>query len=298
MTKSESKSPRARYILWLVGLAFLAGLIYGLLSYSGGRNVKDGKMIGEVVRQDLLQRTTFAGIVTPVKKTIITAPYNGYVKKLYVDIGDKVKQGDPIVSVVQSLQGGDNPFPLRSPLSGIVVQIEKYEGEYAKEGDSKDFILRIDDTSKLYVVANAPEIDRVKIKSGQEAIIKASAILSRSYKGIIREMSLAAREKDQWRNSQVVEFPIRIEITERDEQLKSGMSVVIDVITGKKENVLTLRHEFIRRKDEAYYVILASGERRELKVGMQNEEGFEIVSGLKEGEKIRQVDFSELQAVE
>ncbi|MBK7963352.1 MAG: efflux RND transporter periplasmic adaptor subunit [Bdellovibrionales bacterium] len=194
---------------------------------------------GIVVKQDVVQRVTIAGTVTPFKKTIVTAPYNGYVKKLFVKIGDKVKQGDPIVSVVQSLQANESSFPLRSPLSGIVVQIEKSEGEYVKEGDPKEFILRIDDTSKLYVVANAPEIDRVKIKAGQDVVIKASAILTRKYKGVIRDLSLAAREKDQWSRSQVVEFPIRIEMIDSDETIKSGMSVVIDVITAKRKCVDT-----------------------------------------------------------
>ena len=77
--------------------------------------------IGLVIRQDLVQRVTIAGTVTPLKKTVITAPYSGYVKKIYVKIGDLVKRGDPIVSVVQSLQGGDDVFPLRSPLDGVVV---------------------------------------------------------------------------------------------------------------------------------------------------------------------------------
>lgn len=265
---------------------------------SGGSSRSNTNSYGLVVKQDITQRVTIAGTVTPIKKTIITAPYNGYVKKLFVKIGDNVKQGDPIVSVVQSLQSGDSPFPLRSPLNGTVVQVEKFEGEFVKEGEPKEFILRIDDSSKLYVVANAPEIDRVKVKSGQDAVIKASAILTRKYKGIIRELSLVAREKDQWSRSQVVEFSIRIEITDNDEMIKSGMSVVIDVITSKKENVLTLRHEFIRRENEKYYVVLASGKKKDIQVGIQNEEGFEIVSGLEEGEKIKQIDFSELNAVE
>lgn len=266
---------------------------------SGSPSNKVGqKGFGIVTKQDFKQRVTIAGTVTPLRKTIITAPYNGYVKKLFVKVGDTVKQGDPLVSVVQSLQSGDNSFPLRSPLNGTVVQVEKSEGEFVKEGDAKEFILRIDDSSKLYVIANAPEIDRVKVKAGQEAIIKASAILSRKYKGIIRELSLAAREKEQWGRSQVVEFPIRIELSDNDEMLKSGMSVVIDVITAKKENVLTLRHEFIRRDNEKYYVILSSGTRKDIEVGIQNEEGFEILSGLSEGEKIKQIDFADLNAVE
>jgi len=253
---------------------------------------------GTVVKQDIIQRVTIAGTVTPFKKTLVTAPYNGYVKKLFVKIGDKVKQGDPIVSVVQSLQASDSSFPLRSPLSGVVVQIEKSEGEYVKEGDPKEFILRIDDSSKLYVVANAPEIDRVKVKAGQDAVIKASAILSRKYKGVIRDLSLAARDNNQWGRSQVVEFPIRIEITDSDETIKAGMSVVIDLITAKKENVLTLRHEFIRRENEKYFVVLSSDKRKDIQVGIQNEEGFEILSGLQEGEKIKQIDFSETVSAE
>ncbi len=278
----------------------LVAIVVGCFFFfrSGGSTGKGKDGIGIVIRQDIMQRVTIAGTVTPLKKTIITAPYNGYVKKLFVKVGDKVKQGDPIVSVVQSLQAGDNSFPLRSPLTGTVVQIEKSEGEFVKEGDPKEFILRIDDASKLYVVANAPEIDRVKVKAGQDAVIKASAILSRKYKGVIRELSLAAREKDQWSRSQVVEFPIRIEIMDGDDTIKSGMSVVIDVITSKKENVLTLRHEFIRRDNEKYFVVLNSGKRKDIQVGIQNEEGFEIVSGLEEGEKIKQIDFSDLNSVE
>ncbi len=283
---------------FIFGALVAIAIVCFLFFRSGGSAGKGKDGLGTVIRQDIMQRVTIAGSVTPLKKTIITAPYNGYVKKLFVKVGDKVKQGDPIVSVVQSLQAGDNSFPLRSPLTGTVVQVEKSEGEFVKEGDPKEFILRIDDASKLYVMANAPEIDRVKVKAGQDAVIKASAILSRKYKGVIRELSLAAREKDQWSRSQVVEFPIRIEITDGDEMIKAGMSVVIDVITSKKENVLTLRHEFIRRDNEKYFVVSSSGKRKDIQVGIQNEEGFEIVSGLEEGEKIKQIDFSDLNSAE
>ena len=274
------------------------GLYFFSSNSSSKSNSKNKTDIGVVSKQDLIQRVTIAGGVTPNKKAIITAPYNGYVKKLFVKIGDSVKQGDPLVSVTPSLQSNDNPFPLRAPFSGTVVQIEKSEGEFIKEGDIKDFILRIDDTSKMFILANSPEIDRVKVKLNQEAVIKASAIINKQYKGVIRELSLASRNKDEWSRSQIVEFPIKIEITDPDELIKSGMSAVIDIITAKKENVLMLRHEFIRRDDQNYYVVLETGKRKDIQVGLQNEEGFEVVSGLAEGEKIKQVDFSDLNVAE
>lgn len=273
-------------------------VLFGIYRLSGCYDSKTRRTIGVVTRQDFIQRVTFAGVVVPFKKTIVTAPYNGYVSKLFVSVGDSVKAGDPIVSVVQSLQSGDSPFPLRSPLNGVVVQLERSEGEYVREGDYKEFILRIDDTSRLFVVANAPEMDRVKLRFGQEAVIRASAIIDRKYKGLIRELSLAARDKEAEANSQVVDFPIKIEITDGDEMIKPGMSVVIDVITARKENVLSLRHEFIRRDKDHYFVVLQSGDRKTIEVGIQNEEGFEILSGLSEGQKIRQVNFSELNSAE
>jgi hypothetical protein len=33
-------------------------------------------------------------------------------------------------------------------------------------------------------------------------------------------------------------------------------------------------------------------------VGIQNEDGFEIIAGLTEGDKIKQIDFSQLNSVE
>ncbi len=279
-------------------LILSAGLVYFFYNINSNKVSSSKNIFGEVLKQNLIQRVTIAGAVMPIRKTIITAPYNGYVKKLFVTIGEQVKIGDSLVSVVQSLQSNDNIFPLRSPLNGTVVQIAKNEGEFVRVEDPKEFILRIDDLSKLFILANVPEIDRVKLKAGQEVIIKASAILNKTYKGIIRELSLAAKEKDQWSRSQVVEFPIKIEITERDENIKPGMSVVIDVITERKDNILTLRHEYIQRENENYYVILADGSRKDIKVGIQNEDGFEILSGLKEGEKIKLVDFANINSSE
>jgi multidrug efflux pump subunit AcrA (membrane-fusion protein) len=283
-------------------ISLVAGVSALLLLALGARFIfrgdgTSGLTLGSVVKQDLVQRVTIAGTIVSRRRTLVPGPYAGYIKQLFVKVGDKVKTGQPLVSVVQSLQSSEPVFPLRAPYEGTVMHVQKHEGEYVKEGDTSDYILRLDDIGQLYVQATAPEVDRVKLKQGMQAIVKASPVTGRTYKGVITELTLAPQGEGGpvGSSNNRGEYPTRIEITDQDDQIGPGMSAVIDIITNKKPNVLTLRHEFVlRAEDGTYYAYLANGEKRKIEVGSQNEEAFEIKSGLQEGEKVRQVDFSAL----
>jgi multidrug efflux pump subunit AcrA (membrane-fusion protein) len=250
-------------------------------------------ILGEVTRGDLIQRVTVAGTVVPRRKTIITPPYNGYVSKIYVKVGDRVKMGDPLVSVAQSLlTPNEKIYPLRSPIEGTVVQILKAEGEYVEMG-ATNAMVRVDDLDHLLVEAKSPENEIEKLKTGQEAVIKTQAVLPRSYKGRITRVSLAALDQgNSWEKSRA-EFPVQLDVLDADASLKPGMSVILDIVAKKLDQVLLLRHEFIQRVGEAYQVTTASGAVKPIQVGERNEDAFEVKSGIAEGTKVRQIDFLE-----
>ncbi|MEI6790340.1 MAG: efflux RND transporter periplasmic adaptor subunit [Myxococcaceae bacterium] len=280
------------------GLIFVC-VVFGLLS-GCTKPSASSKNLGSAAYGDLIQRVTVPGVVSANKKTTFTAPYPGYVKKIYVQVGQKVSAGDPIISLVQSLRNPDDEvYPLRAPFSGTVVQILKTEGEYVEQygttsgmGGSApaNAMVRIDDLSKLFVEATAPEIDVDKLKEGQEVLFKSSALLGHSYKGKIKSIFLAAKEQSDSDRSKV-EFAVRIEVLNADGHLKPGMSVIVDIITKQLIHVLMLRHEFIQKEGNQYFVTLQNGSKRKIEVGVQNEEVFEILKGLKEGEKVQQTDF-------
>lgn len=280
-------------ILFKVANALLLLSLLGGCDERSSRKNKSSKNEGIVERTDLLQQVTIAGNIAPVRTTNIAAPYTGYVKKLYVAIGDKIKIGAPIVSVAQSLLSQQPVFPMQSPLEGIVVQINKLEGEFVRGDDNRDFILRIDDTSGFVIKAETPEIDRIKVKVGQKAIVKVNAIIGKTYDGVIRSIARAPTVKDSWRSS-TVEYSTIVEILNPDAAIHSGMTALVDLIVAKREKVLTLRHEYIQKDKQGYFVIRGTGERQDIGVGLQNEEAFEITSGLKEGDKIKIVDFASL----
>ena len=289
---------RRKFPGWVIGGAF--GLV---LAAAGGWGVKGALFpsvgstrIGDVKRKDLVQRVTSAGIVIPHRRTVIIAPYNGYLRKLYVQIGQKVKAGEPIVVVTESLTDSlTQAYPLRAPFAGTVVQVLHTEGEYVSSTGNDSTLVRIDDLSHLGIVADIPEMEIPNIKEGQQAILRISAVLSKTYRGVIREISRAARETGQWnRPTDKADFPIQIEITDADAEIKPGMSAIVDIITAKHVKTLTLPHEFIQQTGDKYFVVLESGKKREIKIGLANEDEIEITSGLKEGDRVRQTDFLEL----
>lgn len=286
-------SPRTKnYVLALVVITVI--LVGGYFIKAKSLDTDSTNRTGKVARETLIQRVTIAGIAEPLRSTVVTAPYDGYVKKIFVKLGQSVRAGEPVVSISQSLLTPENVFPIRAPFSGTVTQVVKNEGQYARQNDPKEFILRIDDMTKMYIYANAPEIDIVKIKPKLESVIKVSAVLSRNYAGVVTDISQAATVKEQWGGRSQVEFLVKIEITDLDPQLKPGMSAVVDIITNKKEAVLTLGHEFVQRENENYFVFLKDGSKKNIKVGLQNESVFEIIEGLTEGQEVQQVDFLKL----
>lgn len=251
--------------------------------------------IESVQRKDLIKRVTVAGNIESHKMTIVTAPYNGYIKELFVQVGQNVKKGDPLVSVSQTLDSSDPVYPLRASFNGVVVTIQKQEGEFVKQDDSESFILRLDNMDQLYVSGVVPELDVLNMTVGQKAIVKISSIIDKTYDGVIEEISLASSfKRNSWQNTSKVEFPIRIKIVNKDEMLRPGMSAIVDIITLKKDQVLCLPHEFVLKEKNQFYVFLDSGVKKEIVVGVQNESFFEILSGMEEGQKVRQIDFMNL----
>lgn len=274
--------------------AFALGLVlWGASLFLSGRKTSQPEH-GTVTRRALSLKVTIAGGVVPRRMALITPPYNGYIKKLFVKVGDEVKSGSPVVSIAQTVGAAEEEvFPLRSPITGVVVQVSRDEGEWVATTSSNSTsaaIVRIDDLTKLFVEANVPEIDIAKLKVGQDVLIRSVALPSRTYDGKILEIARAASEQDRWERAKV-EFPIRAEITNPDDEIRSGMSAMLDVVVQEAKGALALGHEFVQRDGKQFFVTMGDGSRRDIEVGMRTADAFEIKSGLAEGDRVRPVDF-------
>lgn len=254
--------------------------------------------VGIVTKKDLIQRVTISGGLMPRHRLDVKPTFPGFVQRLYVKIGDDVKAGDPLVMFSPSMGRSESNYPVRASFSGRVTLIMKSEGEYVQDSGDQNLVLRVDDLSQLSILASVPELDVAKIKNGQKTKIKFSALPGETFSGIIQEKALSSRDKDRWSSSST-EFQIKIAIESHDPRLMPGMTALVDVITNRKDQVLTLSHEYIQEDlDGNHFVTYASGEKKIIELGLQTDEGVEIISGLHEGDSLRVIDFLNLPTLQ
>jgi multidrug efflux pump subunit AcrA (membrane-fusion protein) len=265
-------------------------LVAGVLFFHS--SPKKNERLMTVKRSDVAQRVTISGIITPLRQIGISSSYAGYIQKLYVKMGQKVKKGDPVVSITESLDSKETVYPIRAPYDGTVVAIKQMEGEPARQGDNDNFIVRIDDLSKFFVESEVPEINIPVVKVGQQASIRVIPISDKMYKGIVKLVALAPPRQNYSFDSESSAYPIKIEIINPDDKLIPGMSAVADIMIAQKKGILVLPREFVGQNGgNLPYVLLKNGDKRKVVLGTQSAEGIEVTSGLREGEVIEQINY-------
>lgn len=282
-----------KIILLAIIVTLATGLFY-FYKYKSSKPVNKNRT-DVIKRADLIKKISFAGKVISNKYSIIAAPYNGYINKIYVTIGQKIQKNDPLVQINLSLETYEQNQPLRAPFSGIVTLIRKNTGEFVKENDLNNYIMRIDDMSSFMIEAKIAEIDRGKIIIGQEALIKIASVSQETFLGSVTSIALAPEEKSDtfsFGGKSIVEYTATIAINKKDDRFKPGFSAIIDVITDTALNTLVIGHEFIYQEDNKYYVILKDFSKKFVTIGLQNDSHVEII-GLNEGDIVQQVESLE-----
>jgi HlyD family secretion protein len=96
----KSKKRRKRIIIWsFVAVVFLVLVVTGVLIASAGGTKIDPSKLAKVEKGDLAKSVVATGKIEPITKVEVKSKASGIVKKLYVDYGDHVKQGQVLAEL-------------------------------------------------------------------------------------------------------------------------------------------------------------------------------------------------------
>jgi HlyD family secretion protein len=171
---------------------------------------------------------------------------------------------------------------LRAPVAGLITAMEKEEGELAP---ANALVVSMISENNFQVEANVSEteIAKVKLQDGAEMTLDALGP-EEKFEGKIIEIDPAETVV-----SGVIYYKIKSVFNAKNERIKPGMTVNLDIVTNRKENVLSLPYFVIKQSNGNKYVeVLKNGqvEKKTVQTGLEGETMVEINSGLSEGEKV------------
>ncbi|MCK4635516.1 MAG: efflux RND transporter periplasmic adaptor subunit [Candidatus Moranbacteria bacterium] len=278
-----------------VDLSFEAPALVSRVEIKVGDKVEKGQILMQLDKSSLVANVREAEISVEQaieSEKLARRKWDDYKPEEREKIKKTVEQTKFKLSAVRSqLYKGT----LISPIDGIVTKLDVRKGELAQ-----GVVVRIiSEEQGFEVEALVSEADVVELFENQKAEVTLDAL------GSDEKFSAKVSHIDpEAMNIQdVVYFRTLFEMDEIDERVRSGMTVDIDILVSKKENVNVIPLRFVRRDDEGSYVFVKSkdveeafsffgkkddvensAEKRYVKTGIEGDDGLmEIIDGIGEG---------------
>jgi multidrug efflux pump subunit AcrA (membrane-fusion protein) len=190
-----------------------------------------------------------------------------------------------------------------SPINGIIlsrsVEIGDVVASQTQSSATGTTLMTIADFNSLYATANIDEADIGQLKLNLPVTVIAAAYSDLNIPGVVTYIAPRAKKVQN-----VPTFEVKIKILLEKVSSKNlpagksvyelifpGMSVDVDIHIANKSDVLVLPIETINTVNDKHYVTVITGENklenREITAGISNNIQTEILSGVKEGEKIK-----------
>ncbi len=203
-----------------------------------------------------------------------------------------------------------NETSIKSPLTGIVSKKMLQIGEMASGLSSfsaGSTIFKIEDRTRMRVKLAVNEIDIARLKLGMETEVTVDAIPNEKLVGRISKMApsrqlSATGAEVQVGTDAVVKYEVEIVLDNSSNALRSGMSAKCRMNVASKKNVVFLPVEYVEKKDGEFFVYFpgvaakpgekAKNTKQKITVGITANSRYEVVSGVKEGDKIVKPEFN------
>jgi biotin carboxyl carrier protein len=238
------------------------------------------KTIKVRVKELAPQKTLYGRVITdPRRVSLVTAPFQGKVGKIYVLPGAYVRKDEELLRV-QPIQIGSRSTVLRAPFGGFVTDVAAHSGGIFNPTDS---LLTISDLDT--VLFEGDLFDSTEVNSIRQS--KHCSVHTKRHPG--KHFPCRIETVDaRFRGNPPVGH-VHASISNPDTDLKPGMTGQIHIDIGPKVKRLTIpqsavlgefEKRFIFRKDHGRYV------RTPIQIGELFGDEFEVVDGISAGAHI------------
>jgi HlyD family secretion protein len=195
-----------------------------------------------------------------------------------------------------------------APASGVIINKLVEPGTTVAASFQTPNLFEIAaDITRMQVEASVDEADIGQIREGQEASFTVDSYPDDIFRATVRQVRKAPVETQN-----VVSYLVIIDVDNSDQKLLPGMTANVEIVTGRKTDVLRVPTSALRfrpraadreaekpaekpadppKKDRGQWLYIATAEpyrpeRRRVMVGLEGDDFTEILSGLKSKDKV------------
>jgi HlyD family secretion protein len=181
---------------------------------------------------------------------------------------------------------------IRAPIAGLVLTRPTELGDAVSSilnlGSAATLIMTLGDVSSVYIKGEVDEADIGKADCGQHVRTKVEAYPAESFDGVVKRIAPMGKELNN-----VTTFEVRVSISNPQGKLLANMTANAEIVLEERKNVLLIPEAaLVYDKDKNVSVQRLDSTVRQgwrkipLKIGISNGQRTEVLSGLKEGEKL------------
>ncbi|MET3118780.1 HlyD family secretion protein [Undibacterium sp. GrIS 1.8] len=142
------------------------------------------------------------------------------------------------------VQADFNNSVIRSPIDGVIIKRTIDMGQTVAASFQTPNLFQIArDLTKMQIDTNVSEADVGSLKDGQAARFVVDAYPDREFDASLRQFRLAANVQQN-----VVTYNVVLDVDNKDELLKPGMTAQVRLVVGNRQNVLRIPTAALRFK--------------------------------------------------
>lgn len=184
---------------------------------------------------------------------------------------------------------------LTAPFAATVGRVEMRVGEPA----GTTAFMTLVDLSSFHVDVPIDELDIAEVQLGQRVAVSLDALPGQSIGGNVTSIAPQATRSEQGTTS----YDVTVTLDQDSPGVRPGMTAVVEIITAEKADAVLVPRRAVRTEEGRSYVYVPNptlrpqpalpgqpvpppGDRREVTLGLSNNEFVEIVSGLSAGDPV------------
>ncbi len=187
---------------------------------------------------------------------------------------------------------------IRSPLSGVITQMNVEVGERAVPGTLNNpsaTLMVIADLSVIEAEVEVDETDIVSVDLGQAAEVNVDALPDQPLKGIVTEVGSSAIQT-AGSSQEAKDFKVVIQLESPPKSLRPGLSCTADITTAERDEILTIPIQALTIRE---YELDEKGDliRKEKKARRRSGRGVQADSSDEAGGTSKKKEMEEFQGV-